>query len=26
MRMLLIGAGAGAATWFIGKGLGVALG
>lgn len=26
MRMLLIGAGAGAATWFIGKGLGIALG
>jgi vacuolar iron transporter family protein len=26
MRMLLIGAGAGAATWFIGRGLGVALG
>jgi VIT1/CCC1 family predicted Fe2+/Mn2+ transporter len=25
-RMLLIGAGAGAATWFIGKGMGVALG
>jgi VIT1/CCC1 family predicted Fe2+/Mn2+ transporter len=26
LRMLLIGAGAGAATWFIGKGMGVALG
>lgn len=26
MRMLLIGAAAGAATWFIGKGLGIALG